>query len=288
VIFKPHYQILLYVSFEKQFYPFFVRHLLKLCLFIPTDTRNERNSFDDDGISIFVMLCSLNRLVKFELKPMAKRKESDQNYDQSEQLKGDDVVFVESDHYLHGKGKLLMEDIIFIDQMAVFCKFHSGILRPRKEVGLHKEDEVENDQSDHQAKEDDLSLREKSSDLAAQPIGLFLLFHLRNLLSGGREMYARTVHIFCSDTVLRLAAGAACSIGGLRDFLEAEICIVPMHLADDGHVGGIAIQQGQRLLVLVVLPEFRGGVAHRTPVDARSVQRYVFTHRINVYNYHAS
>lgn len=177
-----------------------------------------------------------------------------------------------------------MEDIIFIDQMAVFCKFHSRILHSRKEVGLHKENKVKNEQSDHQAEKDDLGLREKSSHLAAQPIGLFLLFHLGYFLRGGREMYARTFDIFCSDTVLRLAAGAACSIGGLGDFLEAEIGIVSMHLADDGPVGGVAIQQGQRFLVLVILPELCEGVAHRTPVDARGVQRYVFSHRIIFYN----
>ena len=67
-----------------------------------------------------------------------------------------------------------MEDVVLIDQMTVFCEFHSRILQSRKEVRLHKENEVENDQSDHQAKKDDLGLREKGSHFAAQPIGLFL------------------------------------------------------------------------------------------------------------------
>ena len=75
-------------------------------------------------------------------------------------------------------------------------------------------------------------------------------------------MYVLIVDIFDSDTILRLAARAPGSIRGLCHLLEAEISIVPMHLANDFHVSGIAVQQRESPFVFVALFKLRESVVH--------------------------
>lgn len=127
VILEFEKKMLFDILFEIKLNSFFIGHILKSSLFVSVYKWHQRNILDHNSISILIGNGILNCLKYRELVFLTRHKENDHNDDQSQQLKPNNIVLVVCDYDLRGYGKVLIQNIVLIDQMTILGKLNPGI-----------------------------------------------------------------------------------------------------------------------------------------------------------------